>query len=72
MSAFPPKADIVERDRHVRFVPEADMGTAYLITSSALASNFSCLFARRVAAGCGIATSSTRRHGPAMARRPGR
>jgi len=25
MSALPPKADIAERDRHVRFVPEADM-----------------------------------------------
>ena len=24
MSALPPKADIVERDRHVRFVPKAD------------------------------------------------
>jgi hypothetical protein len=26
MSALPPKADIVERDRHVRFVPRADIG----------------------------------------------
>jgi hypothetical protein len=26
MSALPPKADIAERDRHVRFVPEADVG----------------------------------------------
>jgi len=25
MSALPPKADIAERDRHVRFVPEADI-----------------------------------------------
>ena len=25
MSAIPPKADIAERDRHVRFVPIADM-----------------------------------------------
>jgi hypothetical protein len=25
MSALPPKADIVERDWHVRFVPKADM-----------------------------------------------
>jgi hypothetical protein len=25
MSALPPKADIAERDRHVRFVPLADM-----------------------------------------------
>ena len=25
MSAVPPKADIVERDRHVRFVPKADI-----------------------------------------------
>jgi hypothetical protein len=24
MSALPPKADIVERNRHVRFVPKAD------------------------------------------------
>jgi len=27
MSALPPKADIVEHDRHVRFVPIADIGT---------------------------------------------
>jgi hypothetical protein len=26
MSALPPKADIAERDPHVRFVPEADIG----------------------------------------------
>src|SRR5262249_26638756 len=51
MSALPPKADIGTQSRNVRFVPEADMGTAYSITSSALESNFSCLFARRVAAG---------------------
>ena len=25
MSALPPKVDIVERDRHVRFVPKADI-----------------------------------------------
>jgi hypothetical protein len=25
MSALPPKADIVERDRHVSFVPKADI-----------------------------------------------
>jgi hypothetical protein len=25
MSALPTKADIVERDRHVRFVPEAEV-----------------------------------------------
>jgi hypothetical protein len=25
MSALPPKADIVEHDRHVRFVPKADV-----------------------------------------------
>jgi hypothetical protein len=25
MSALPPKADIAERDRHVRFVPKAAM-----------------------------------------------
>jgi hypothetical protein len=25
MSALPPKADIVEHDRHVRFVPKADI-----------------------------------------------
>src|SRR5262249_29053337 len=30
MSALPPKADIVECDRHVRFVPKADIrGAAY-------------------------------------------
>jgi hypothetical protein len=27
MSALPPKADIVEHDRHVRFVPKADIAT---------------------------------------------
>ena len=26
MSALPPKADIAERDRHVRFVPKVDIG----------------------------------------------
>jgi hypothetical protein len=28
MSALPPKADIAERRRHVRFVPKADIQTA--------------------------------------------
>jgi len=28
MSAYPSKADIIERDRHVRFVPKADSCTA--------------------------------------------
>jgi len=28
MSALPPKADIAERDRHVRFVPKAESCTA--------------------------------------------
>jgi hypothetical protein len=28
MSALPPKADMVQRDRHVRFVPKADIGTS--------------------------------------------
>jgi len=28
MSALPPKADIVQHDRDVRFVPEADSCTA--------------------------------------------
>ena len=28
MSALPPKADIAERDRNVRFVPKADSCTA--------------------------------------------
>jgi len=39
MSPFPPKADIVERDRHVRYVPKADSCIAakhcHSITSSA-------------------------------------
>ena len=26
VSALPPKADVVECDRHVRFVPKADIG----------------------------------------------
>jgi hypothetical protein len=29
MSALPPKADIAERDYHVRFVPIADIGTLF-------------------------------------------
>ena len=38
MSALSPKADIAERDRHVRFVPKADI-VAYSINSSARASS---------------------------------
>jgi hypothetical protein len=43
MSALPPKADIAERDRDVRFVPKADIVRCgerrrYSITSSAWAS----------------------------------
>jgi hypothetical protein len=39
MSALPPKADIAERDHHVRFVPKADIPRCgkrrcYSITSS--------------------------------------
>jgi len=30
MSALPPKADIVERDRHVRFVPKPDINATHL------------------------------------------
>jgi hypothetical protein len=29
MSALPPKADIAEHHRHVRFVPEADIGELF-------------------------------------------
>jgi len=32
MSALPPKADIVERDRHVRFVPKADSCSAAILS----------------------------------------
>jgi hypothetical protein len=32
MSALPPKADIAERDRHVRFVPKADISQLHSIT----------------------------------------
>jgi hypothetical protein len=48
MAALPPKADITERDRHVCFVPKADVSrcskiryrrSAYSITSSARPSN---------------------------------
>jgi hypothetical protein len=44
MSALSPKADIAERDRHVRFVPKADkvhrsQSVGYSIISSAVASN---------------------------------
>src|SRR5262249_30236158 len=54
MSALPPKADIAERDWHVRFVPKADIlrcskNIGYSITSSAVA--------RRV---CGIVSPSAR------------
>ena len=31
MSALPPKADIAERDRHVRFVPKADIGSIVVL-----------------------------------------
>jgi len=34
MSALPPKADMVQRDRHVRLVPQEDVDPAYSITSS--------------------------------------
>jgi len=30
MSALPPKVDISKRDRHVRFVPKADIAAIYL------------------------------------------
>jgi hypothetical protein len=30
MSALPPKADIAERECHVRFVPKADIGSIHL------------------------------------------
>ena len=39
MSALPPKADIGERDHHVRFVPEADIRLPYSMTSAAAASS---------------------------------
>ena len=35
MSALPPEADIAERDRHVCFVPLAEVGQLHSITSSA-------------------------------------
>jgi hypothetical protein len=46
MSALPPKADILECDRHVRFVPKADIGLNY---SPAVAANVSmtAIFASR-------------------------
>ena len=31
MTALPPKADMVQHDRHVRFVPKADIGQYELI-----------------------------------------
>jgi hypothetical protein len=36
MSALPPKADIAERDWHVRFGPEADSCTATFVHGCAL------------------------------------
>ena len=36
MSALPPKADIVQDGRDVRFVPKADMKGLYSMTSSAM------------------------------------
>jgi hypothetical protein len=38
MSALPPKADMVQHDRDVRFVPKADVG-CHSITAFARASN---------------------------------
>src|SRR5690348_16664868 len=35
MSALPPKADIRQRDFHVRFVPKADITSPHSMTSSA-------------------------------------
>jgi hypothetical protein len=46
MSALPPKADIAERDWHVRFVPKVDIRLGYSITSSALRCNEERLSAR--------------------------
>jgi len=34
MSALPPKADIAERDRHVRFVPKADIPPTFSLGDS--------------------------------------
>jgi len=34
ISALPPKVDIAERERHVRFVPKADMGPVCVALSS--------------------------------------
>jgi hypothetical protein len=36
MSALPPKADIVERDCHVRFVPKADIAHRWSAVASCL------------------------------------
>jgi len=33
MSALPPKADIAEGDRHVRFVPKADISSVSRMTA---------------------------------------
>ena len=41
LSALPPKADFERHEWHVRFVPEADIGTVYSITSSAATSSLS-------------------------------
>jgi hypothetical protein len=51
MSALPPKADINERDRDVRFVPKADSCTAAMVTT-AIAGN--CEFSPAVGAGCRV------------------
>ena len=34
MSALPLKADIADGDRHVRFVPKADICTAAIVTAT--------------------------------------
>ena len=66
MSALPPKADIAEHDRHVRFVPKADIRSEFShwyiggIDSSA----------RRDAVR-GVMTASHRYRGPAQIEPPG-
>ena len=59
MSALPPKADIAEGDRHVRFVPIADIGL--LTRSSARSGAVALAFARSaVAAGHEVVLSNRR------------
>ena len=58
MSALPPKADIAERHRHVRYVPKAEVGQLHSMTLSARVSNVAGTSMPSDLAVCRLMTSS--------------